>query len=651
MYKFTKDQFDNFQSLDSKCFVLPNGLGGYTSTSIINSSHRKHYGYLIACLKPPVDRKLILGRINDYVKVDSTTYDLESQNYSTYIKEGYKYQEEFSYDLIPTYTYLVDGVKIVKRIAPKYNSNTVMVSYQITSEKNAQVFLEPLFNYRDHGEASRIEDLKFKVVHKNHLLVLTPEKNQDIEIKLYYSDGELVENDSPFTDGLHCEYDVSTGDKRLDHHFKPYKIKIDLEANQTKKISVICTLDRLSNKDSFFLIDKYEERMKKLIKKSRIKDSLGQDLVLAADSFITKRESTKLKTILAGLPWFTDWGRDTMIAFTGLTLVTRRFDEAKEILKSFSLYEKNGLIPNMFPDDGGEPLYNTVDASLWYFYACYKYVKYTRDYQFIKNEIYPTLKNIIKAYSTKTDFTIYMDKDSLIHAGSDQDQITWMDVRTNGVAVTPRHGKPVEINALWYNALKIMDFFSKKFLENDPSYNQLAKKVKRSFNEKFYCSETKCLYDTVDPNDKSIRPNQIWVLSLPYKVLNKKYNHEVLNTVTFHLYNVYGLRSLSNLDPRFKPKYEGELLKRDYAYHMGTTWGFLIGGYLDAYYYVNKNNEKVKEEVNELVHRFLPHLNDGCLNGIAEIFDGDVAGRTRGCYSQAWSVGELLRAYYEIVLK
>ena len=651
MYKFTKDQFDNFQSLDSKCFVLPNGLGGYTSTSIINSSHRKHYGYLIACLKPPVDRKLVLGRINDYVKVDSTTYDLESQNYSTYIKEGYKYQEEFSYDLIPTYTYLVDGVKIVKRIAPKYNSNTVMVSYQITSEKNAQVFLEPLFNYRDHGEASRIEDLKFKVVHKNHLLVLTPEKNQDIEIKLYYSDGELVENDSPFTDGLHCEYDVSTGDKRLDHHFKPYKIKIDLEANQTKKISVICTLDRLSNKDSFFLIDKYEERMKKLIKKSRIKDSLGQDLVLAADSFITKRESTKLKTILAGLPWFTDWGRDTMIAFTGLTLVTRRFDEAKEILKSFNLYEKNGLIPNMFPDDGGEPLYNTVDASLWYFYACYKYVKYTRDYQFIKNEIYPTLKNIIKAYSTKTDFTIYMDKDSLIHAGSDQDQITWMDVRTNGVAVTPRHGKPVEINALWYNALKIMDFFSKKFLENDPSYNQLAKKVKRSFNEKFYCSETKCLYDTVDPNDKSIRPNQIWVLSLPYKVLNKKYNHEVLNTVTFHLYNVYGLRSLSNLDPRFKPKYEGELLKRDYAYHMGTTWGFLIGGYLDAYYYVNKNNEKVKEEVNELVHRFLPHLNDGCLNGIAEIFDGDVAGRTRGCYSQAWSVGELLRAYYEIVLK
>ena len=412
MYKITKDQFDNFQSLDSKCFVLPNGLGGYTSTSIINSSHRKHYGYLIACLKPPVDRKLILGRINDYVKVDSTTYDLESQNYSTYIKEGYKYQEEFSYELIPTYTYIVDGVKIVKRIAPKYNSNTVMVSYQITSEKNAQVFLEPLFNYRDHGEASRIEDLKFKVVHKNHLLVLTPEKNQDIEIKLYYSDGELVENDSPFTDGLHCEYDVSTGDKRLDHHFKPYKIKIDLEANQTKKISVICTLDRLSNKDSFFLIDKYEERMKKLIKKSRIKDSLGQDLVLAADSFITKRESTKLKTILAGLPWFTDWGRDTMIAFTGLTLVTRRFDEAKEILKSFSLYEKNGLIPNMFPDDGGEPLYNTVDASLWYFYACYKYVKYTRDYQFIKNEIYPTFKNIIKAYSTKTDFTIYMDKDS-----------------------------------------------------------------------------------------------------------------------------------------------------------------------------------------------------------------------------------------------
>ena len=650
MYYFDRDTLREFSEGDKRCFCLPNGLGGYTSHSIINSSHRKHYGYLVACLKPPVLRMLLLARINETLHVGNNFYDLEAQEYLGGVKDGNKYLDEFYLDYIPTYNYSVDGITIKKRIAPMYNSNTVAITYEILSRTDATLYLEPLFNYREHGAASSIEDLKFTESVKNNVLVVVPDKNPDVKIKFAYSHGVVIPNDEKYTDGLVCNYDMSTGDDGIDHHYKPVKIKIELKANEVKLVGCVATIDRLPKTDAFGLIIDYEARLDRIIRQSKLKDSLAMDLVVSADTFICDRESTKLKTILAGLPWFTDWGRDTMIAFTGLTLVTRRFKEAKEILKSFALYEKNGLIPNMFPDDGAEPIYNTVDASLWYFYAIYKYVNYTNDYDFVKEELYQVMKNIIKAYSTGTSFSIGMDEDYLIHAGSDLDQVTWMDVRVDDIVVTPRHGKPCEINALWYNALMIMSIFAEHFGDDYEYYNDLANKVYKSFNEKFYCEETKCLYDTVDPYDKSVRPNQIWVLSLPFKLLSKERAESVFNVVENELYNKYGLRSLSPKDPRFKPRYEGKLFDRDMAYHMGTTWGFLIGGYLDAYRYVYGDSEETINKINDLVHVYREHLTDGCINGVAEIFDGDIADRTRGCYTQAWSVGELLRAYFENVL-
>ena len=650
MYYYDRDTLREFTQGDKRCFCMPNGLGGYSSHSIINSSHRKHYGYLVACLKPPVLRMLLLARINESIQIGNNFYDLEAQQYLSTRKEGNKYLDEFYLDYIPTYHYSVDGISIKKRLSPMYNSNTVAITYEILSRVDATLYLEPLFNYREHGAASSEEDLKFTESTKSGVITLIPDKNPDLKIKFAYSTGVAIPNDDKITDGLCCAYDLDTGDLGVDHHYKPYKIKVDLKANEVKLISCVCTIDRLPKTDAFGLIIDYEARIERLIRQSKLKDSLATDLVVSADTFICDRQSTKLKTILAGLPWFTDWGRDTMIAFTGLTLVTRRFKEAKEILKSFAMYEKNGLIPNMFPDDGAEPIYNTVDGSLWYFYAVYKYVNYTGDYEFVKNEIYPVLKNIIKAYSTSTLFSIGMDTDYLIHAGSDLDQVTWMDVRVDDVVVTPRHGKPCEINALWYNALMIMSILANEFGDDYEYYNDLASKVHKSFNEKFFCEETGCLYDTVDPYDNSVRPNQIWVLSLPFKLLPREKAESVFKVVEKELYNKYGLRSLSPKDPRFKPRYEGKLIDRDMAYHMGTTWGFLIGGYLDSYRYIYGDSEEVIEKINELVHVFREHLSDGCINGIAEIFDGDIADRTRGCYNQAWSVGELLRAYFENVL-
>lgn len=342
-----------------------------------------------------------------------------------------------------------------------------------------------------------------------------------------------------------------------------------------------------------------------------------------------------------------------MIAFEGLTLVTKRFSDAREILESFAKYIKNGLVPNVFPDANTEPGYNTVDASLWYFQAVYKYLKYTgdlSDYRFIEEKIYPKLKEIYNAYASKTDFSIGMDSDGLVFAGGGLDQVTWMDVRVGDYVVTPRHGKPVEINALWYNALKIMEDLSKKFGDDNSEYIKLSEKVRESFNNRFWNEEKSCLYDVVDENDDKIRPNQIWAVSLPFSVLDREKEKMIVNTVHKHLYATYGLRSLSFMDKDYKKKYIGKLFDRDCAYHMGTTWGFLIGAFITAYCKVNDYSKESIEKANYMCKVFEDTMRDGCINGIAEIFDGDFASTGRGCYSQAWSVAEVLRAYTQDVM-
>ena len=400
-------------------------------------------------------------------------------------------------------------------------------------------------------------------------------------------------------------------------------------------------------------MNEYKKRAEALVENANLNDDFANNLVKAGDHFIVNRESTGLKTVLAGLPWFTDWGRDTMIAFEGLTLVTKRFDEAREILESFARYIKNGLVPNVFPDENTEPGYNTVDASLWYFQAVYKYLKYTgdeSDYKFVKEKLYPKLKEIYKAYSTKTDFSIGMDSDGLIFAGGGLDQVTWMDVRVGDFVVTPRHGKPVEINALWYNALKIMEELCEKFEDDSLEYRELSCRVKESFNNKFWNEEKNCLYDVVDKNDDKIRPNQIWAVSLPFAVLDREKEKKIVGAVYKHLYATYGLRSLSFMDKDYKKKYIGKLIDRDCAYHMGTTWAFLIGGFITAYCKVNDYSKEAIEKANHMCKVFEDTMKDGCINGIAEIFDGDFASTGRGCYSQAWSVGEVLRAYSQDVL-
>lgn len=664
MYKYGRGMWKTIEQGNELLWVVGNGIGGYANHTVAGGSSQAFHGYLIASLNAPVNRKLILTRVQEQIFIKDREYDLTSQQYIGTSKNGQEYLEKFTLDAIPEYVYRVEDVYINKTIAMEYGHNTVAVCYEIENgSEEASLNLVPLFNYREAGETSERSDLKFDVNVSEKTLTLVPEQNKDIKIDFYTSEGEYFDRGLIPTSMATPNYlieenhfymiDHRTGFLGVDNHYTPYEIHIKLKPFEKKRFYVKCSIEGLNEKTGFDIIREYKERAESLVSNANLNDDFANNLVKAGDHFIVNRESTGLKTVLAGLPWFTDWGRDTMIAFEGLTLVTKRFNDAREILESFARYIKNGLVPNVFPDANTEPGYNTVDASLWYFQAVYKYLKYTgdlSDYKFIEEKIYPKLKEIYKAYSTKTDFSIGMDTDGLIFAGGGLDQVTWMDVRVGDYVVTPRHGKPVEINVLWYNALKIMEDLSVKFGDDNSEYIKLSERVKKSFNDRFWNEEKSCLYDVVDENDDKIRPNQIWAVSLPFSILDREKEKMIVDTVYKHLYSTYGLRSLSFMDKEYKSKYIGKLFDRDCAYHMGTTWGFLIGGFITAYCKVNNYSKEAINKANYMCKVFEDTMKDGCINGIAEIFDGDFASTGRGCYTQAWSVAELLRAYTQDVM-
>ncbi len=504
--------------------------GGYSGSSIIDAPMRRHHGLLIASLHPPVKRFLILSKLNERITIGDTTYPMHTTKYSDRIIEGYKYLQHFSYDTYPIYTYEIKDTQIQKEVLLKYGTNSTIIKYTLKAGKEGMTFVAtPCFNFKPHGEQGMKTDLSFEVKQESNNLLLIPKNTyaQKEEVKIQYrvSEGDFIRSSNLFDDRIYLDFEFETGSEGTDAHYTPYHHQVTLAPDEEKCVFIQCEVapvdEDFDAKDialeGYFLDaqTKHETRMKQLVLQAEAKHKLLKRLALSADQFICTRNSTGSKTVLAGLPWFTDWGRDTMIALCGLTLSTNRFDVAKEILRSFSKYENNGLLPNVFPDEDTKPMYNSVDASLWYFQAIYQYYRHTKDLDFIK-EIYPTLEKVYDSFVEGTDFSIYMDDDCLIHAGSGLDQVTWMDVRINGVCVTPRHGKPVEINALWYNASMIMDRFSKSLHRQNKQYLDIAAATKASFTEKFINPDIQGLNDVVDPIDSSFRPNQIYAVSLPF---------------------------------------------------------------------------------------------------------------------------------------
>lgn len=660
-YHLNKDALTPMSVGVQKEWVLTNGIGGYAGSSVTGAHARKHHGYLIASLHPPVERFVILSKINECLirsseKIDFTVEQYLADDGSTAYRKGIEYLNSFTYDGLVHFTTKAPEFTMKKTLAFEHGKNTISISYDIQNDgESATLVLTPLFNYRVHHEASTIDTLKFDTTYEQPEIRLVPQQNKDVTIRLFTDDGTVVPCEEKYTTGMQLQKELDVESDALDDNYTPYQIEFPLDAGCRKKISIVCTIEDVYEKDAFATAAAEMARFDALEKKAGYHDELAETLTIAADHFLAYRQSTGLMTVLAGLPWFTDWGRDTMIALTGLTLSTGRYQDARDILTTFARYVHHGMVPNMFPDEGTAPLYNTADASMWYFYAVGKYLDYTgtpEDYAFVQETIYPKLKEIIAAYEHGTDFSIYMEEDGLIHAGSGLDQVTWMDVRVGDWVATPRHGKPVEINALWYHALCLMEEWATRFGEDGSHYAALAAHAKESFAKEFWNEKDGCLYDVVDglEGDATLRPNQIYAVSLPHRMLDADKEKKIVDKVYEKLYAKTGLRSLSPDNKEYHPTYEGCLDKRDHAYHQGTSWGFLLGGFLTAYVHVYGTSKEVITQVDAMLDATREQFYHGCIGSIAEIFDGDEPHTSRGCYAQAWSVGEILRAYTEDIL-
>ena len=639
-FTYGKRDWKTIRRGQENCYLLTNRKGGYSSLSMIGSSSRNEHVLLMASLKAPNKWIQFITNLEEIVKVRDEMTTLRSQEFVGYTKnkEGCRYLNGFSVNPFPRWEYLVDGVSIEKTIVMKYEENLVLVSYQFENhrEEHVEIYLKPWMRFTPKGSM--------------------PQKKQDVEVtedriisggySLFYStDGQLDKTEIMWEEDLYFEDDAKDERDSIGSHFSNHQYRYELLPGEERSAYAIFSLNEITE-EPHMIIKAEKSRREVLVEKSGMNSELGMQLVLASDAYVVDRESTSGRTIIAGYPFFGDWGRDTMIAVMGCCISAGRKDDTESIFRSFMKYMRNGIMPNMFPEGDEEPMYNTVDASLLFIYAVYEYYIEFKDLGFVR-EAMPKMMEIIEWYEKGTDFHIKMEEDHLISAGSGLEQVTWMDIRVNDFLPPPRHGKPVEINAYWYNDLKIMEYFSDILeLDHKEKYGELAEKVKKSFLEKFWNKEEMCLKDVISGTeaDSQVRCNQIWAVSVPFGMLDRKQEKMVVEKVYKELYTPYGLRSLSPLDPEYRPYYGGSLWDRDTAYHQGTAWGFPLGGYYLAYLKVNDYNIKARRKVIKELSLLEGTLREGCIGQVAEIFDGENPVVSKGCFAQAWSVGELLRA-------
>ena len=627
-----------------------NGVGGWASSTIIGANTRRYHGILVAATKPPIGRVVYLSKLDETVVLHGRGYELQCNQYPGTIRpQGYQYLEKFEKELFPVFEYNTDGIRIRKTIAAINGENTTVIIYEVLSAISSfSLRLQPLIAARYYHNLNRANDLIHKAAKfKNGLLRIQPYDGFD---NLYI---DIPSASFEMRPEWYYDFEYAREMERgLDYNedlFSYGNFLVNL--NLGDKFGVIVSTENLSRKDPFQLLENEKKRRQKLPHKLPVKDNISNVLVQAADQFIVKK-GLNLKTIIAGYPWFTDWGRDTMISLPGLTLVTGRFEDAKKILQSYKKYVSRGMLPNDFPDVEDEPEYNSVDATLWFFIAIYKYLHYTGDEKFIHQEIMPVLKEIIEWHIRGTRYNIHVDEDGLLYAGEPGIELTWMEAKADGKIVTPREGKAVEINALWYNALLIYAELLGKFETTSAAneFERRAEMVKRKFEELFWSEELGYLYDCIkgDQKDASLRPNQLFALSLPYPLVSGARAKQIFRIIVEKLYTPFGLRTLSPDDPNYKGQYTGDQLQRGNACHQGTVWSWLMGPFITVM--VRFYGERGRERARNIVWNFLSHIKVAGIGSVSEIFDGDAPHTPRGGISQAWAVGELLRAYIEDVV-
>ena len=639
---YGKQQLCDINRAQEQNFLATNGLGGYASVTAAFGVNRCDMGILVAAEKAPNVRTTLIHRLRERMELGGKKYWLSTQAFAdeTEAEDGYVNQVGFSYEYAPEWTYEMNGVTVKRSCAMDFERNTTALTYKIENRSgcDCRITTEPFCKFA--AKEAALEESK----------ALTFEGNSITDGRLtcyIHTDGKISAME-PLWQELSYAEDAKDGRPEKGLTGAVCSIEFAVRAGETKSCELIFSMDG-QVPAAADILKKNEARLVKLQEQAGLTDELARQLVVAADAYIARRDSTNGKTILAGYPLFSDWGRDTMIALPGCCLSTGRYEDAKSILRTFLAYEKDGLVPNLFPEGEAKPMYNTVDAALLLIDTLWQYLQRTDDWSFVE-EAYPVLERIIAGYGQGTHHHIQMEEDGLISAGGGLDQVTWMDVCVQGILPTPRHGKPVEINAYWYNALRIMDIFAEHLGKDRKDYVNLAEKVKASFLKEFYLEDEGYLKDVVSGTkaDKQIRCNQIWAVSMPFGMLSDEQEQTVVDTVRRHLHTSCGLRTLSPEDPEYKGFYGGPMIQRDMAYHQGTTWVFPMGAYYLACLKIAGNTPEAKAEVREQLSAMEAMMRQGCTGQLPEIYDGDFPRDGKGCFGQAWSVGEMLRVFEAI---
>ena len=626
-------------AVQSNCWLLTNGLGCYASASAAFSVTRCDQGLLIAAIQAPHHRLSMVHRLSERLTLGGQATHLSTQNFADGAppEEGYRHLTRFTWDAGPEWVYDWRGVQVRRRCGMPHETNATAVIYDMEnlSASPCTLRVTPFFQFCPKGEASQTKQaLRYepnRVTARGHTLRIktngTLTATPSLWERLAYPDDEKDGRAASGLAGSCCAVSVTAAPGERVH------LELIFSTEPTD----------LSGEDIWAGMAR---RQQALLEAAGLTDPVARQLVQSADAFLSRRDSTGGHTIIAGYPYFGDWGRDTMIALPGCVLATGRYDLARSILRTFLAYERDGLVPNLFPEGQSEPLYNTVDAALLLVNCVWLYHARTGDDDFVR-EAWPVMARIIDAYCQGTHHAIGMDADGLIHAGEGLDQVTWMDVRIGDILPTPRHGKPVEINAYWYNALCALRELAPVAGQSGQAYAALAERVKDSFVQAFWMEEQGYLRDVISGTgaDEQIRCNQIWAVSMPFTMLSHEQEARVVETVRRHLYTPWGLRTLSPEDPEFHPFYGGPQRERDMAYHQGTVWPFPMGAYYLAYLKVHGYTPQARQEVRRLLESMPAILREGCVGQLPEIYDGGQPGPSKGCFAQAWSVGELLRVY------